>query len=657
MAAPMPRAVLYSARADDLEALPARALLDDAVWFAAAACDSARVTCACMRARPDASRKLIARVRAVACRRDSAASLEALLEAVPPDDAESVQLWEHASKRARPAVAVVLQMRGVALAGAVDAMLARDDAAALARCLVAGGAMTLALLRGGANRAPLLVQSLWTAPACTKALVTAGAWQINVDFVEHLANDDRRSDAESRAALRCAASATPEASAWAKNRNDNGDTVLTHCVRRCTARGAHACTVGRDRTHRALAWLLACNEVDADDAETVCRARAPLSIALLANDAEIARELIAAGAHISRVEKLDNTPMWLCAVLATAPCEDALGVLGEMGARVSAGALRSVAAKGKVAAMRRLIALDSSNVNTVADFGECALHAAVAGSHDDVVRLLLAHGADPNACCPWNGDDDVPAELARVTTPSATFSALTIAVIAGASACVVQALLRAGANADCASTIARSALPDVRRMLSDSAATLPHRARKNDARGILRTLAVVPRARIDEVDERGDSALLVAIENSVTCSRERADASTRIAHLLLELGANPRVARARDGTTALHLIGMHANDTARARELIQRLGANAPLDLEARDHGGETPLVRAIRVPCAIGVRVLLWCGARVNEEARALTAAMRPSAPMYVDIQLHDAHTKLRKRRIDRTRALTSST
>ncbi|MFN8638479.1 MAG: ankyrin repeat domain-containing protein [Dehalococcoidia bacterium] len=133
------------------------------------------------------------------------------------------------------------------------------------------------------------------------------------------------------------------------------------------------------------------------------RQRTALLVATAGHSAEVARVLVEAGADVNlRDDRLD-TPFLLAgaegdvAILRlTAPSAD-VTLLNRFGGT----ALIPAAERGHVEAVRFLVESTRVDVNHVNNLRWTALLEAIVLSsggsrHQEVVRLLLAHGADPN---------------------------------------------------------------------------------------------------------------------------------------------------------------------------------------------------------------------------------------------------------------------
>lgn len=169
-----------------------------------------------------------------------------------------------------------------------------------------------------------------------------------------------------------------------------------------------------------------------------------------------------------------------------------------------------------------------------AHLGGAAAIALTAG-HDDLVRLLLAHGADPN-----------------VQVPGAE-PMLLYAIQNHRDPALIEALLKAGADPNCP-------LPDGR-TITDALQTLDR---------IDRTLELLPLlarhgAHLDHRDANGRTFLMRA-------SAAEDAWQLRIVPLLLALGADPNVAAA-DGRTALDLA--QASGASATVQLLLAKGARS----------------------------------------------------------------------------------
>jgi ankyrin repeat protein len=231
------------------------------------------------------------------------------------------------------------------------------------------------------------------------------------------------------------------------------------------------------------------------------------------------------------------------------------------GGRAVLTALMVAASRGDYASARRL--LPSSEVNARDRFGNTALAYAASGGHAEVVRLLLAYGADPDA----RND-------------------------AGASA------------------LDRAALSNRR----DALELLLAASRGEHTGGVLTELD----ARLLEACRRADRADVAELLSRGASAESRlkgsgwtplisacASASAETARVLLDAGADPSAA-AEDGRTPLHF-SAQLDDVELIRMLLAR-GA----DPERRDRRGETPLAAAVRGGAYAAARALAAGGATI---------------------------------------------
>ncbi len=108
--------------------------------------------------------------------------------------------------------------------------------------------------------------------------------------------------------------------------------------------------------------------------------------------------------------------------------------------------LMEACAAGHIEMVRKLITVAKVNIHVPDEFGKTALHYALTGGSEEIVRLLLKNGANPDA----QGHDLHPAEANKlfgidVLPPDTVVTPLMIAVAKG-SEVLTNLLLEAGAN-------------------------------------------------------------------------------------------------------------------------------------------------------------------------------------------------------------------
>lgn len=128
----------------------------------------------------------------------------------------------------------------------------------------------------------------------------------------------------------------------------------------------------------------------------------PLFAAIAEQDAPKVRQAIARGAKVNATDSTGRSALGLAARLGDAKT---IGVLAAAGARLDAEdpigftPLMEAARDGRIEAASRLIELgaDVSHRARANGLELTALHLATAGGHGELVKLLVAHGADINA--------------------------------------------------------------------------------------------------------------------------------------------------------------------------------------------------------------------------------------------------------------------
>jgi ankyrin repeat protein len=151
----------------------------------------------------------------------------------------------------------------------------------------------------------------------------------------------------------------------------------------------------------AVAALNAGAAIDAHDGQL----QTPLLIAIQKDNRDVAAHLIARGADINAVAANDDTPWLLAGALGRAPLLAAMLETGRVDYtkrnRYGGNALIPASERGHVETVRLLLERSRIDVDHVNNLGWTALLEAVILSdggprHIEIVRLLLAAGADPN---------------------------------------------------------------------------------------------------------------------------------------------------------------------------------------------------------------------------------------------------------------------
>jgi uncharacterized protein len=151
----------------------------------------------------------------------------------------------------------------------------------------------------------------------------------------------------------------------------------------------------------AVSALNAGGAIDARDAKL----QTPLLIAIQNDNRDVAAHLIARGADINAVAANDDTPWLLAGALGRASLLAAMLETGKVDYakrnRYGGNALIPACERGHVETVQLLLERSEIDVNHINNLGWTALIEAVILSdggprHIEIVRLLLAHGADPN---------------------------------------------------------------------------------------------------------------------------------------------------------------------------------------------------------------------------------------------------------------------
>ncbi len=151
----------------------------------------------------------------------------------------------------------------------------------------------------------------------------------------------------------------------------------------------------------AVAALNAGANINARDAQL----QTPLLIAIQKDNRDVAAHLIARGADVNAVAANEDTPWLLAGALGRAPLLAAMLETGKVDYtrrnRYGGNALIPACERGHVETVRLLLDRPRIDVNHINNLGWTALLEAVILSdggprHIEIVRLLLAAGADPN---------------------------------------------------------------------------------------------------------------------------------------------------------------------------------------------------------------------------------------------------------------------
>jgi uncharacterized protein len=120
----------------------------------------------------------------------------------------------------------------------------------------------------------------------------------------------------------------------------------------------------------------------------------PLHWAVRANDLAAAQRLLSSGANPDAANRYGVTPLSLAAENASAPMIQALL---QAGAHSTDSILMTAARAGNAEVVRMLLARGADANARESSLGETALMWAAAENHPEAVRVLIEHGADPNA--------------------------------------------------------------------------------------------------------------------------------------------------------------------------------------------------------------------------------------------------------------------
>ncbi len=248
--------------------------------------------------------------------------------------------------------------------------------------------------------------------------------------------------------------------------------------------------------------------------------------------------------------------------------------------------------EGDLAAVRRALqeganpnaADDTGTIRYEGDKASNALICAASKSHLDLVNLLLAAGADPNAANKRGG---------------------TALMAANDDVRVAQTLLAAGAD------------PNAVNKLGET--PLFYQAGADDPARVAELLAAG--AEVNAVNKRGETALMQALAPYVH------DSHPEVVKVLLEAGADPNAVDHNGATTLMWAMGQwwHTKDSddivVRNVQLLLAAGA----EVNAVDKHGGTALMAATDAGSVEAVKTLLAAGADVNRATSAQSGQVYP--------------------------------
>ncbi|CAB0042776.1 unnamed protein product [Trichogramma brassicae] len=222
----------------------------------------------------------------------------------------------------------------------------------------------------------------------------------------------------------------------------------------------------------------------------------------------------------------------------------------------------------------------SYGANYVDEDGLTHFHVACKSGCDDVVREFLAAGQDPNCLVASTGESPLHLALRLGNRP------------------IVEALLLHGADPNLAD--------------ADGIAPLHVCAREHCVTDLALLLFELSNdeyqpVRVDAPDGRGNTPLHYAVENR---------AQRRMMRLLLRAGADPNLANAK-GSTPLHVICRRRSryDDLPIEKFLEACDkVEQPVQLDAQDKSGRTPLQWAVANICPRMVEVLLDRGADLSK-------------------------------------------
>ncbi len=326
----------------------------------------------------------------------------------------------------------------------------------------------------------------------------------------------------------------------------------------------------------------------------------PLHWAVYRNDVEAVKRLLKAGAEVNASNDYGATPLSEAAVSGNV---EVIRRLLDAGADVNAtnadgqSPLMVIARSANVAAAKLLIER-GADVNQREEWRQqTALMWAAAEAQPEMVRLLIAHGAEVDARSRVNDwERQVTAEPRMQARPSGGFTPLLYAARSGCTGCA-EALLDAGASINLTDPDRVTPLLLATINLSfDTAALLVRRG-----------------ADVNKWDTWGRAPLYAAVDMNTLPTGGRADrpsddrtSGIELIRMLLEAGANPDM--------QLKLFPPY-------RSLRDDRGADTMLTV------GATPLLRAARAAAVEAVKLLLQHGARVDlPTARGITPLLAAS-------------------------------
>lgn len=287
-----------------------------------------------------------------------------------------------------------------------------------------------------------------------------------------------------------------------------------------------------DGDHAAAMRLI---ESGADVNATSPDGTTALHWAIHTGDRELAARLIAAGADATAANYYGATPLAEAAIEGDA---EIIGLLLDAGAEVDElnadgqTPLMVVARSANVDAAQLLIAR-GANVNAVEEWrGQTALMWASAQNQPEMTRLLLEHGADPNARSVENNHErQITAEPRYIWRPPGGQTALIYAARQGCLGCAV-ALVEGGAEVD----------------LANPEGTSPLLVASMNFHFDVASYLLAQGANPNKWDWRGRNPLYAAIDLRSTPHGGRPDrpstdetTALELARQLLEAGANPNL--------------------------------------------------------------------------------------------------------------------